>query len=162
MPKHIIHVNRQHISMNAKDNLNRPVYTIKTGSKTRYAREVIMNGPSKMVYDGSQLKCGARAWIETYSDITLVDEMSFAEARSPKGFVKSRVVKTSNNSELWMHNKKLHREDGPALYDSVRNVHKFYINGEQLTTDEWVEKYGKHNLSSKELTLMLMRLQNDR
>lgn len=65
MSKHIIHVNRQHIAMNAKDGSNRPVYTIKTGSKTRYAREVSILGPSKMIYNGSQLKCGARAWIET-------------------------------------------------------------------------------------------------
>lgn len=82
MPKHIIHVNRQHIAMNAKDDKNRPVYTIKTGGKTRYAREVLIDGPSKMVYNGKQLSCGARAWIETDSEITLVDEMTFKEARS--------------------------------------------------------------------------------
>lgn len=81
MAKHIIHVNRQHIAMNAKDGHNRPVYTIKTGSKTRYAREVFIDGPSKMIYNGSQLKCGARAWIETDSNLTLVDEMTFKQAR---------------------------------------------------------------------------------
>lgn len=81
MSKHIIHVNRQHIAMNAKDGGNRPVYTIKTGSKTRYAREVHIDGPSRMVYNGKQLKCGARAWIETDSDISLIDEMSFRDAR---------------------------------------------------------------------------------
>lgn len=77
----IIHVNKQHIAMNAKDGKNRPVYTIKHKGATRYAREVIIDGPSKMVYDGRQLKCGARAWIETDSPITLIDEMSFKEAR---------------------------------------------------------------------------------
>lgn len=82
MAKHIIHVNRQHIGMNAKDGKDRPVYTIKTGSKTRYAREVLIAGASKMVYNGTQLKCGARAWIETDSEITLVDEMTFQEART--------------------------------------------------------------------------------
>lgn len=80
--KHIIHVNRQHIAMNAKDNSNRPVYTIKTGSRVRYAREVSILGPSRLIYNGSQLSCGARAWIETDSDIELVDEMTFQEARS--------------------------------------------------------------------------------
>jgi hypothetical protein len=78
----IIHVNRQHIGMNAKDGGNRPVYTIKDGSKTRYAREVEILGPSRLVYDGSQLRCGARAWIETDSPVHLVDEMTFAEARA--------------------------------------------------------------------------------
>lgn len=78
----IIHVNRQHIAMNAKDGKNRPVYTIKNKGKTLYAREVIINGPSKLVYTGDQLKCGARAWIETDSDIELVDEMTFKEVRT--------------------------------------------------------------------------------
>ena len=79
--KHIIHVNRQHIAMNAKDDGNRPVYTIKSSSKTRYAREVSILGPSRMVYDGTQLKCGARAWIETNAEIELIGEMTFKEAR---------------------------------------------------------------------------------
>lgn len=77
----IIHVNRQHIAMNAKDGKNRPVYTIKDKGKTMYAREVVINGPSKLVYNGQQLSCGARAWIETDSEIQLVDEMTFKEAR---------------------------------------------------------------------------------
>lgn len=78
----IIHVNRQHIAMNAKDGRDRPVYTIKDKGRTRYAREVNILGPSRMVYNGTQLKCGARAWIETESPVELLDEMSFKEART--------------------------------------------------------------------------------
>ena len=78
----IIHVNRQHIAMNAKDGKNRPVYTIKDKGKTLYAREVVISGPSKLVYNGNQLTCGARAWIETDSDIELIDQMTFKEARA--------------------------------------------------------------------------------
>lgn len=81
MVKHIIHVNRQHIGMNAKDGGNRPVYTIKTKGKTRYARQVEILGPSTLIYNGNQLSCGARAWIETESEIRLIDEMSWSEAR---------------------------------------------------------------------------------
>ena len=77
----IIHVNRQHIAMNAKDGKNLPVYTIKDKGRVRYAREVIINGPSRLVYNGKQLSCGARAWIETDSDIDLIDEINFREAR---------------------------------------------------------------------------------
>ncbi len=77
----IIHVNRQHIAMNAKDGKNRPVYTIKDKGKTLYAREVVISGPSKLVYNGNQLACGARAWIETESEIELIDQMTFTEAR---------------------------------------------------------------------------------
>lgn len=81
---YIIHVNRQHIGSNAKDGGNRPVYTIKNGrhGKARYAREVVINGPSRLVYNGDQLKCGARAWIETDSEIELIDEMTYNEAKS--------------------------------------------------------------------------------
>jgi hypothetical protein len=82
MARHLIHVNRSHIAMNAKDGGNRPVYTIKTGTKVRYAREVEINGPSRLVYSGVQLSCGARAWIETDADLVLVDEMTFTEARN--------------------------------------------------------------------------------
>lgn len=78
----IIHVNRQHIGMNAKDGRNRPVYTIKDGKSTRYAREVEILGKSRLIYTGDQLKCGARAWIETDAEIVLIDEMTFQEARS--------------------------------------------------------------------------------
>lgn len=67
--------------MNAKDGENRPVYTIKRGGKTIYAREVVINGPSHLVYSGKQLSCGARAWIETHSDLSLIGEMTFEQAR---------------------------------------------------------------------------------
>lgn len=79
--RYIIHVNRQHIGMNAKDGGNRPVYTIKEGRKTTYAREVQIDGPSKLVYDGRQLKCGARAWIETNGPLHLIDEMKWSDAK---------------------------------------------------------------------------------
>lgn len=81
MSKSIIHVNRQHIAMNAKDGKDRPVYTIKNKGQTRYAREVEIQGPARLVYNGRQLKCGARAWIETDAPLVLVDEMSFEDAR---------------------------------------------------------------------------------
>ena len=77
----IIHVNRHHIAANAKDQGNRPVYTIKNGKVTTYAREVIIHGPSRLVYNGTQLSCGARAWITTDAPVELIDECSFNEAR---------------------------------------------------------------------------------
>jgi hypothetical protein len=80
----IIHVNRQFIAMNAKDGGRRPVYTVKRNGQTRYAREVVINGPSRMIYNGTQLSCGARAWIETDAEINLIDEMSFKEAKEQR------------------------------------------------------------------------------
>ena len=80
MTKAIIHVNRHHIAANAKDGRNRPVYTIKRGGKTTYAREVNILGPSKLVYDGKQLGCGARAWIETHAELDMVDPMTYQQS----------------------------------------------------------------------------------
>ena len=78
-----IHVNRHHIGMNAKDGGNRPVYTVKQpGRPTTYGREVIIHGPSKLIYNGDQLSCGARAWIETDAQIEIIDAMTYQEARA--------------------------------------------------------------------------------
>lgn len=85
--KSIIHVNRHHIAANAKDSKNRPVYTIKQGKRTIYAREVLIDGPSKLVYNGNQLSCGARAWIETDAPLVLLDEMTYTEASQIEGSV---------------------------------------------------------------------------
>lgn len=78
----IVHINRHHLAANTKDGGNRPIVSIKHKGTTRYAREVVFNGPCKLRYDGTALECGARTWIETTSDIKLIDEMSFNEARA--------------------------------------------------------------------------------
>lgn len=54
----------------------------KDSGKIRYAREVEITGPCRLIYDGRKLPCGARAWIETDSEIVLIDEMTFTEARA--------------------------------------------------------------------------------
>jgi hypothetical protein len=83
----IIHVNRQFIAMNAKDGGRRPVYTIKPNgpnSTAIYAQEVTWNGASRAVHDGTQLACGARAWIAVDPGVLMIldNAMSFKEARS--------------------------------------------------------------------------------
>ena len=79
----IIHVNQHHIKANTADDGNRPVYTLKMpGGVTRYARQVKILGPSECIYDGTRLKCGARAWIQTEGPVELVDEMSYQEAKN--------------------------------------------------------------------------------
>jgi hypothetical protein len=80
----IVHVNRQNIALNIKDGLDRPVYIVRDGPNgvSRYAREVIVHGPSRFVAYGAKLACGARAWLETDAEITLIGEMSFKESRA--------------------------------------------------------------------------------
>lgn len=76
-----IHVNQHFIRANAKDGGNRPVYTSKCGGETRYAREIIILGPSKLVYNTDGLSCGAKCYLETTHQVQLIDEMSYEEAK---------------------------------------------------------------------------------
>lgn len=83
----VLHVNRTHIAANAKDGGRRPVYTLKPNgpnSKPIYARQVTWDGAARAVHDGSQLSCGARAWIAIEPGVTMIldDPMTFQEARA--------------------------------------------------------------------------------
>lgn len=76
----VIHVNRQMIAKNAKDDGNRPVFTIKQGRKLTYCRDFIAHGPVRGIGTSGQLSCGARAWLETDGLVEMIDAMSFQEA----------------------------------------------------------------------------------
>jgi hypothetical protein len=67
--KTIIHVNQHVIKANAKNGTNDPVLTVKNYKENRYAHEVTINGPSKVVYSEKPLSCGARVWIETQAEV---------------------------------------------------------------------------------------------
>lgn len=70
--------------MNTRDGGNRPVYTIKVGGKTKYAREVEILGPCKCVAPEKPLPCGAKAWIETDAkNLRLTEENTFQVSRNP-------------------------------------------------------------------------------
>jgi hypothetical protein len=75
----IIHINRNVIQRNAKREAQglppEPVCRVQQGKVARYAMEVLIDGPSRMVYRPDQpLACGAKLWVETDSPVTLVDE----------------------------------------------------------------------------------------
>lgn len=89
--KKIIHVNRQVIQQNEKYGLNLPVCRVMEGSKTRYGDSVEIHGPSRMVYrPESPLKCGAKLWIETDSDISIVNEVTYKDIKSKLDCVKQK------------------------------------------------------------------------
>ena len=70
---HRIHVNQHHIRSNKKHGTNKPVITIKTSKDNTYCNEVIIEGPSKIIYNPDKpLSCGARVWIETRSNINVI------------------------------------------------------------------------------------------
>lgn len=71
--KTIIHVNQHVIKSNRVNGANEPTLTVKTYKDNRYAHEVDILGPSRIIYNADKpLSCGARVWIETYAEV-LVD-----------------------------------------------------------------------------------------
>ena len=81
--KTIIHVNQHVIKANAKNGTNDPVLTVKNYKENRYAHEVTINGPSKVVYSEKPLSCGARVWIETQAEV----EINITEEESNEALV---------------------------------------------------------------------------
>ena len=74
--KAFIHVNQNTIRSNVKNGTDNPSITVKTYRSNEYVREVIFNGPSKLVSSLSKpLSCGARIWIQAqYESLTLIKE----------------------------------------------------------------------------------------
>lgn len=75
-----IHVNKNVIMHNSKYGSNLPPCRVQQGIKSRYCREVNINGPSTMVYrPDDPLSCGAKLWIETEADVELKDEIPYSD-----------------------------------------------------------------------------------
>lgn len=78
--KTIIHINQHIIRSNNKTGQRDPVITCKQGSKNTYAHEVVIHGPSRVVYSPDKpLACGARVWIETSAEVELVGAIPASE-----------------------------------------------------------------------------------
>lgn len=72
--KTIIHVNQHAIRKNVKTNSNDPVLTVKTYKTNTYAHKVKIHGESEIKYSPNKpLSCGARVWIETNSDVEILE-----------------------------------------------------------------------------------------
>ena len=67
-----IHVNQHHIKANAKG-ADLPALTVKTYKENRTCNEVVVHGPSRVVYSADKpLSCGAKVWIEPESEVEVV------------------------------------------------------------------------------------------
>ena len=77
-----IHINSNKIKSNSKHGKTDPVVTIRQGQKVvMYAHEVLIKGPSKVIYSPDKpLSCGAKVWIEVEDNIDVegivLDEFS--------------------------------------------------------------------------------------
>ena len=68
-----IHVNQAIIKSNRKNKEDKPVLTVKTYKSNTYAKEVEIQGNSKVIYSpNNPLSCGAEVWVETESEVNIV------------------------------------------------------------------------------------------
>lgn len=94
MTKKIIHVNRAFIAFNVKyGEPVLPCYIIREGSKLTYGFAVKCNGPFELIdpRTHNQLKCGARAWIETTGDLKITNPMPFQKADALRKKYKAKL-----------------------------------------------------------------------
>ena len=69
-----IHVNQAIIKSNRKNKEDKPVLTVKTYKSNTYAKEVEIQGNSKVIYSpNNPLSCGAEVWIETENEVNIIE-----------------------------------------------------------------------------------------
>ena len=49
------------------------------------------------------------------------------------------AVENSDGSKVWMQNGEYHRDDGPAMHGGLITDVTWYLNGEWLSFDEWID-----------------------
>lgn len=75
-----IHVNINNIRHNAKSGDTLPVCRVQSGMGHSYGDEVIIKGPSRLVYrPNDPLACGAKVWVETEADVDLLNVREYNE-----------------------------------------------------------------------------------
>jgi len=68
-----IHVNQHIIRKNHNTGDRSPVLTVKTWKSNTYAHDVEILGPCRVIYrPDDPLKCGAKVWIETESEVITI------------------------------------------------------------------------------------------
>lgn len=82
-----LHVDQHRIKANAKNGTDLPVLTVQAAGGPYKAHEVEIDGPSKLVYDGRTLSCGAKVWLYTEAEVRLTLR-SDADTIAPHEWVK--------------------------------------------------------------------------
>jgi hypothetical protein len=74
-----LHVDQHRIKHNTKTGDDLPVLTVQAQGGPYKAHEVEILGPSRLVYDGRTLSCGAKVWIECDAEVVLTVRDDAAE-----------------------------------------------------------------------------------
>ncbi len=79
--QNVIHINRQLIGKKMNDGEFAPVISVKCRRKNTYSSRVVIPGPCTIIYEfeNPSSGCGARAWIETYSEPMPLNGCSYQE-----------------------------------------------------------------------------------
>lgn len=67
-----LHVDQHRIKSNAKNGEHQPVLTVQAAGGPYKGHEVTIHGPSRLVYDGRTLSCGAKVWLETVAEVEVI------------------------------------------------------------------------------------------
>ena len=117
--KKIIHINQHVIKRNSKTGERNPVITCKTYKSNEYGHDVIVLGPCKIKYSPDKpLSCGAKVWIETHSEVIVIQEMTMSN---------------KNNDTLYETLYEKHLEKMLAIH---KDVDKAELEAETLTEKE--------------------------
>lgn len=68
-----------------------------------------------------------------------------------------RCVVLDDGSEIWLKDKKIHRDDGPAVIRKRDNYIGFWVEGKEYTPKSWYQKIGKKHITSAQLTFLLIK-----
>ena len=69
-----VHVNQHVVKANRKSGKRDPVLTVKTYKSNTYAKEVHITGPCTVKYSPDKpLFCGAEVWINTESEVEIIE-----------------------------------------------------------------------------------------
>jgi hypothetical protein len=69
----------------------------------------------------------------------------------------SSCITTIDGSEIWMKDKQLHRDDGPAIYRTRDNYIAYYLHGKEYSFKDWFFRSGQHHMTPKQVTFMILK-----
>ncbi|NJL77968.1 MAG: helix-turn-helix domain-containing protein [Richelia sp. RM2_1_2] len=107
-----VHINRQLIGKELDNGEFAPVISVKCRNQNTYSSRVVIPGPCTIIYEyeNPQTKCGARVWIETYSEPMPANGCTYEEIIAKiTEKTQTKSQKSPNKSDSKGFAKKSHR-----------------------------------------------------
>jgi len=92
---------RIHVNQHAIRRKEERCITVKQGKSNIYAREVVIHGPSRVVYRPEKpLSCGAKVWMETEAPVEIIDAGPPPAPKPERERVKPKQGREKDNAHL--------------------------------------------------------------